>query len=156
MTVKLTGQALPTPETMYWRALVLWNYQKGTWTRGDVAFPPLDESQALPQPQPKSNDAISQEITIFAHFHRWLFALDYPVTKAEPLDGANDWSEVLNGDVLQLKNFNALDEMQRYNVTSSPLLAPQTLNEALKNAALELPHGKDDAIDPGSRPSPRS
>ena len=56
---------IPPVDAMYWRAIVLWQYKNGTWTRGQMAEIP--ESNDSPKSVPHS-DKISQEITIFPIF----------------------------------------------------------------------------------------
>jgi hypothetical protein len=146
MTVKILAGAAPDPATTYWRALVLWDYHKGAWTTGDVAGLVL---QKLPVPGEKG-DEVRQEITIYPHQHRWLFALDYPVSPAEPENGSGRWSEMIEGNVLQLPGPDVLTQRERYQVTSSPWLAPQELDSKpeLLAYALKLPTAKEDSIDP--------
>jgi hypothetical protein len=150
MTVKFTGGNLPTTDTMYWRALVLWNYQKGAWTPGDFSFAPRDQALALPKAAVHSS-TVEQEITIWPHFNNWLFALDYPVTTAETEDGSQGWSEAAYGGVLQLTQGRIIKSKERYTVTSALNLAPQELSAPMRIAALRLPNEKGDQIDPRVR-----
>jgi len=107
------GTSVPTIDTMYWRALVLWDYQKGTWTPGQQS------SVELPKPPPPGPGGMefSQEITIKPHNQRWLFALDVPVSDIENKVNLPA-TVILQGDVLQLQG-GKLDHQARYNVTSS-------------------------------------
>jgi hypothetical protein len=145
MTVAFSGSGVPSIDAMYWRALVLWDYHQGAWTPGE-AGDGAPRSGGLPAPAPDS-PTFTQVITIWPHFHRWLFALDDPVQAAEPL-GVNGWSEALNGGVLRVTQ-GQIAEKERYVVTSAPLLQPQALPDELRRAALELPAPQDDdRIDP--------
>ncbi len=76
MYVHFNSSNIPTIDTMYWRALVLWDYHNGAWTAGNFAA----MSNENPPPTPDSNQ-INQEIVIRAHYQKWLFALDVPVSK---------------------------------------------------------------------------
>jgi protein-glutamine gamma-glutamyltransferase len=152
MTVKILAGAAPDPATTYWRALVLWDYHNGAWTTGDPANRLLPK---LPDPGEKG-DKVQQEITIYPHQHRWLFALDYPVDWAEPENGFGHghWSEMIEGNVLQLPGPDVLTSRERYLVTSSPLLAPQAQDSDpnILAYALKLPSDSDeDRIDPAVR-----
>jgi transglutaminase-like putative cysteine protease len=148
MTVKFVGPNIPTPDTMYWRALVLWDYHKGAWTLGQGAVP-LRESAQRTASLPDHDTLINQEITIWPHFHKWLFALDFPVTPAVPIEGPTRWSEFLNGGALQMSEAEGrLDHKERYNVSSAPILGEQELNVESRKAALELPDPREDPIDP--------
>src|ERR1019366_6859253 len=115
MYVQFAPGKVPTTDTMYLRALVLWDYKNGTWTQGDLAASePRTKPLAATDP-----DQIKQEITIQPHNQKWLFALDVPVSppvnKAEP----SFWATLLNGNIVQLR-YGKLDHTARYTVTSSP------------------------------------
>ena len=155
MTVRFTGRTVPATEGLYWRALVLWHYGDGAWTPGEGAyhtgFYHGRGTSGLPEAA-KGSDPIEQEITIWPHFHRWLFALDYPVTLAQPVEGAIGWSEAWNGGVLSLgEGTRLLDHQERYLVTSTSRLAPQELEPRLRDIALQLPDQPGDRIDPRIR-----
>ena len=134
MYVKFSGDgAIPTVPSMYWRALTLWTYTKGVWTAGD----------APERPQPLASSGVKpiiQEITIYPHNQRWLFALDYPISKpvnplAEPY-----WAMAVMGDTLRLREPRGqIDHRERYTVTSSFELAPQTLSNDDRFAGTRLP-----------------
>jgi transglutaminase-like putative cysteine protease len=145
MYVYLTGD-IPSVETMYWRGLVLWNYQNGTWTQEapdprtkDIA--PL-RIKYLPAPAPRSGHT-DQTIVIFAHFQKWLFALDYPIKLAANTAGTPNWSVPMSGGVLQLgEQIPKLDHKEQYTVTSSSALAEQDLTPADRTRALQLPENE--------------
>ena len=72
------GSNVPLPSSMYWRALVLWDYNHGAWTPGEMAD--IGSSPAY-KIRPKAEPGeVQQEITITPHHQKWLFALDTPVT----------------------------------------------------------------------------
>jgi transglutaminase-like putative cysteine protease len=150
MTVRFTGLTLPDASTAYWRALVLWSYDRGAWTIGPGGMVPANDAGLG---RGERGDVFEQEITVRAHFHRWLFALDYPVTLAEPVDGSGSapWSQAEEGGVLQLTSPAGLLREERYRVSSAPTLAPEELSDALRTAALELPGDPHDQIDPRVR-----
>jgi len=91
MYVQFTSPNVPTIDTMYWRALVLWDYGNGAWTPGIRCFPIPHEASAAPDP----DQIISQKITIDRHNQKWLFALDAPVSA--PVNGAEppSWATLL-------------------------------------------------------------
>jgi len=151
MTVKFDPGVILTQDTLYWRALVLWTYHKGVWTTGTGAYASRNMSQSLPKAA-SGSVPIHQEITIWPHFHRWLFALDYPVTTAISTAHPVGWSQALNGSVLEIKAARDLiDQKERYTVTSSPLLAEEELSADLRKDARQLPNERDDSIDPQVR-----
>jgi hypothetical protein len=149
MTVKIVNGAAPDPATSYWRGLVLWDYHQGVWTTGSTA----GKMRTEPLVPSERGTEVIQEITIYPHQHRWLFALDYPISIAVPENSPGPWSEMIEGNVLQLAGPNILTDRQRYRVTSSLVLAPQTLEPPsnFQPDPLELPDSDDDKIDPGVR-----
>jgi hypothetical protein len=146
MTVKITDGHFVSPETMYWRALVLWNYENGAWTVGNSKA--LTREQ-WPRPAPETA-VVDQEITVWPHFHNWLFALDCPVADAKLFDGTPDWSTFQSGDIVQMR-FGQLNQMERYQIQSAPLLADEELSAEESALGVELPHGHGDEIDPRVR-----
>jgi hypothetical protein len=143
MYVHFTSPNVPTIDTMYWRALVLWDYKNGVWTQGGFA--------AIPSPiKPAAEtgpDQIGQEITIEHHNQKWLFALDVPVS--EPINSAEDlsWAGLFHGNILQLTNNAKLDHSARYNVNSSTFRPDEDLKPAEEFAATRLPNSPNDHID---------
>jgi transglutaminase-like putative cysteine protease len=145
MYVHFTTPNVPITGAMYWRAEVLWNYDNGVWTQGDLAE---FGSRTIPPAAPDL-DQIGQEITIERHNQKWLFALDVPISKpinaAEPLS----WATLLNGDIVQLTGANTkLDHAARYDVISSTTRTDKALSFEEKTSGLQLPPGQ---IDPSVR-----
>jgi hypothetical protein len=130
MYVTFTRGIVPSPDAMYWRALVLWDYNNGTWTTGEMAA--FDSEPAKPRLRYES---IDQEITIWPHNQRWLFALDAPISTANNSAEPFPWARTLHGDVLQIID-RKLEHKSRYTVTSSPTLADEILNDDERKAAL--------------------
>jgi protein-glutamine gamma-glutamyltransferase len=144
MYVQFLSHNVPTTDTMYWRALVLWDYKDGIWTPGELAtFASRTKPPAAPNP-----NQIGQEITVRTHNQKWLFALDVPISKpvnaAEPLS----WATLLNGNTLQLTSSRKLDHMARYTVFSSPSRPDEELNSDEEKSATRLPQLPNDSIDP--------
>jgi transglutaminase-like putative cysteine protease len=151
MTVKFTGRVFPSPDAMYWRAIVLWDYENGAWVPGAGASPLKTGEEGLPR-EARESPLINQEITIWPHLHQWLFALDTPVTLAQPVqEGSVGPSQALNGSVLRLTDPYILDHEERYTVSSAPLLGPEELDSDLRKIALALPNEHNDRIDPRVR-----
>lgn len=126
MRVTFLNGDVPDITAMYWRGLVLWNYQNGAWTQ-EAPNPKTGEvtpqSGHLPLAAEHSNTSL-QEITIWPHFQRWLFALDYPISKAIPTSTDPNWSQSYSGGVLQLGAMGAkLDHKEQYTVTSASEVA---------------------------------
>ena len=140
MYVQFASGNVPTTDTMYWRALVLWDYKDGIWTQGDLDSRP--KAPAVPDPGDPSR--IQQEITIRPHNHKWLFALDVPVSIPVNKAESDVWATLLRGDILQLPT-GKLDHTARYDVISSTLRPEEELNPYEMKSALQLP---DNQIDP--------
>jgi transglutaminase-like putative cysteine protease len=141
---KLTGDAIPTVDTMYWRALVLWEYHKGTWTPGRMA----EMQGKRPLPRAHSGPPILQTIVIYPHFKPWLFALDQPVSEAENRMQTDRWSSLKNDAVIQLTDpREVVDRKEEYTVTSALELEPQVLTPMEREAGLQLGDPKDDPTD---------
>ncbi len=88
MHVRFESKIAPTPDAMYFRAMVLWHYANGTWTTD------LYSSQSVKPLAPAGPSDIKQTFTVPSHNQRWLFALDVPITPAREQRGAE-----LGGDV---------------------------------------------------------
>jgi hypothetical protein len=145
MYVQFTSLDAPTPEAMYWRALVLWDYQYGAWTAGKLASSPHAKPVAG-----VGSDQFVQEITIQPHHQKWLFALDTPITAAvNPAETADQpfWSTFCNGNILQL-TAGRLDHRTRYDVTSATTLADESITETEIDYGTRLPESRYDQINP--------
>ncbi len=137
MYVQFRSGIIPLTDSMYWRALVLWDYKNGTWKPGDIAAFP---SHAKP---PSESDPllIKQEITIRRHNQRWLFALDVPVSVPVNRAELPFWAKMVAGDVVQLQT-GKLDHTARYEVTSSPNRGEEILTHDEWISATNLPDGE--------------
>jgi protein-glutamine gamma-glutamyltransferase len=131
MYVRFTTPNVPITGAMYWRALVLWDYKNGAWTRGDLASP-------AKLPAPPDPGRIGQEITIERHNQNWLFALDVPVSKPINTAESLSWATLLNGDIVQLQ-YGKLDHRTRYGVFSSTIRADEELTQDEEGSATRLP-----------------
>ena len=150
MMVKISGLGIPATSDMYWRAAVLWDFNGVAWFPG---APSYHQNSEEPPPVPTPGVAqLTQEITIYPHFREWLFALDYPVSRAERTDGFTNWSEFRNGGVVCLSNRSILGQKERYTIFSCPSIVPRKADPSLIKAALVLPpDDSENAIDPGIR-----
>jgi len=139
MYVEFRGDAVPLPESMYWRGLVLWKYQDGAWTAGDLGQTALNKNN---WPKPESGGIqFDQHITLYPHFQKWLFALDYPIEPAIPESEPTPWSTIFYGDILQLTGDSKVkvDHKERYSVLSYPVVNEQILSVAEAKAGIQLP-----------------
>jgi transglutaminase-like putative cysteine protease len=131
--------AIPTPDAMYWRAIVLWNYDGYAWTRGAAADRPEKQPALLPD-----HDSVVQDIIIWPDNQRWIPALDLPVTPAR--DGSEVWSAALSGDVLVPRRYReTIDYKRKYTVTSSVLTEDENPPPPGKTS-IELPATLDPRV----------
>jgi hypothetical protein len=145
MYVQFVSGDVPTIDTMYWRAMVLWHYENATgeWSEGDLSGMP----EQLPIAMSHSNQVV-QRITVWPHFRKWLFALDYPIQPPENSSEMADWATTRPGGILRLYGQRNLEHKERYTVTSSLQLVPHALNETERNVGLQL---SEKEIDPQVR-----
>jgi protein-glutamine gamma-glutamyltransferase len=145
------GSNIPLTNFMYWRALVLWRYEHGVWNKGDMASLPDGNMVIRDKTGPEE---VEQTITVFAHYQRWLFALDQPVSLPfNEAAGSRSWARALAGHVVQLNDVASpsstqLDHMARYDVISSERRPEENLQEAAFKQGTLLPTGGNDSIDP--------
>ncbi len=141
----LSGASVPTVDSMYWRALVLWHYEKGIWTpgeRGSIARP----APAMPAPDPAQ---VWQEIIVRATNQRWLFALDVPLARPENDAESRTWAEFGDSGTIRLSGAAKLDHLARYRVVSSPIRPLEHhLSDDAFTAGIALPHTPGDQLDP--------
>jgi len=143
MYVQFTSSNIPTPDTMYWRALVLWDYRNGVWTPGPHAALAASTKTASVDPA----NRINQEITVYRDNQKWLFALDVPISV--PINKAESfsWATLLNGGIVQLSH-GKLDHTVRYDVSSCAAPGEEELSETERNMGTQLPRFSNDQIDP--------
>jgi transglutaminase-like putative cysteine protease len=151
MYVKFIGEGEPVPsvDTMYWRVLVFWDYHDGTWTQGSEA----EAAEEAPHRE-RYTSQITQEITIYPHFQKWLFALDCPISTAINVEAPSNsgWSTMFSGNVVRLSNMRSeIDHRERYTVISALQLADEDLkpSDPEWKAGIQLPgsNPRDDARD---------
>jgi len=68
------------PDAMYWRAMVLWNYEDGVWTAGPLASVPIRET---PRRRLRTAVRASSRKSPSSPFQKWLFA-STPPSAASP------------------------------------------------------------------------
>jgi transglutaminase-like putative cysteine protease len=146
MRVSFAGSTVPMPESMYWRAIVLWYFDGRAWTReaptarGEAALADLPIRAKQPF---VSGDLVEQSIVLWPHGQRWLPALDRPVEAAMERDTVKAISETLAGNILVLSGHALVDYKRQYQVTSSVLPVEDTSSpdmlEREREAGVELP-----------------
>lgn len=112
---------VPPRDQMYWRGIVLWDFDGRTWTRG--------RSTTLQAPHlADAHTPVDYTVTLEPHNKPWLFALDIPDNVSIP--------HIFTAD-FQLLNKEPVNARLRYSVTSqldyraNPDEAPRQLQRAL-------------------------
>jgi transglutaminase-like putative cysteine protease len=120
---------VPAKEDLYWRGLVLWDFDGRAWTQPDWprAFAPAKfASNARP---------IRYEVTLEPTDRLWLFALDLPRAAPEGASLAQD---------MTLSAGRPIASLQDYEVTSAtPSQFEADLEPGIRDVALDLPPGYD-------------
>jgi transglutaminase-like putative cysteine protease len=147
------GDSVPLPSSMYWRALVLWDYNYGAWTPGDMASGGGADYKVRTKTEVGE---VQQTITVKAHHKKWLFALDTPVTLPFNSSESTSWAIGSGSHTVQL-NYrpNNLDHLARYTVISSIVPPEEYLLPRQEAAATLLPDDPGDKFHPPDKISPQ-
>lgn len=122
---------MPAKEDLYWRALVLWEFDGRTWREGDV------RANTPPNIQPKGNP-VEYTVTLEPHQRRWLFALDIPSVNSRS-KAPTGLRMTVNRDAL-LRASNSIVTLSQYRVNSfSQYTLDPALNVHDRVKALRLP-----------------
>ena len=119
----------PTPaqESLYWRGIVMWNFDGRAWTQAE--WP----RSYLPAPATMSGRPIHYEITLEPTDKRYLFALDLPRSTPDGARMAED---------LSLTADQPINSLRAYTLTSAtPTLFQADLDPRIRAVALRLPPG---------------
>ncbi len=135
MRVTFQTESYPLASSMYWRAIVLWNFDGRTWTAGNRAEAPEPR-----QPEAERDiDIIEQQIVLWPSNQRWLPALDQPVDLAQDPDSDRKTSLAWTGDVLVTSDNLPVESKRHYIVRSSPIVSHASPDDHDLAAALQLP-----------------
>ncbi len=130
LRAEVTGAPLPAA-ALYWRALVLWDYDGTTW------YPARNRQQQLvPAPMPAAAPAhgIDYSITLEPSQQRWLFVLD----RGQALAAGVESALTPDGEFLARR---PVEQRIRYRAQSTLAPAPEALTPATRRLALSLPGG---------------
>ncbi|WP_439669587.1 Transglutaminase-like enzyme, putative cysteine protease [Cupriavidus necator] len=128
LRAEVAGPALPAA-ALYWRALVLWEYDGTTW------HPSRQRRQQLaPAPAAGNTNGIDISITLEPSQQRWLFALD----RGQALSAGVDGAATPDGEFMVRR---PVDQRIRYRTHSTLSPAPEALTAATRRLALSLPDG---------------
>jgi transglutaminase-like putative cysteine protease len=106
--VKFFG-ATPSQSQLYWRALVLDNYDGRTWTHSQHIFPHITRVEIV------ESKEFKYQVTLEPTGQNWLFAIDLPRT----VQSRPDNQATINPD-MQIRTANPVNTRLRYDVTSYP------------------------------------
>ena len=124
--VSFEGEA-PPMEELYWRGLILWDFDGLSWTRGERRSIAPERTVRSPAPP------VDYTITLEAHQQRWLYTLDRPV-RMVPLRGS--WMSEA-GEAL---TWRPVTSRLQYSGTSDPRARRQQLQQGRTAlAGLQLP-----------------
>jgi protein-glutamine gamma-glutamyltransferase len=124
----------PRPEQLYWRTLVLGNFDGRAWRVDDKSL------ATEPEHLTAMGEPLNYTITVEPHQRRWLFALDMPILQ-EALTWPNGEKPFLTGERL-LRTMKPVTHLARYSITSYPRYKlGSELNRYQRQRALQLPSG---------------
>ena len=124
--VRFTG-SVSSQESLYWRGLVMWNFDGRAWTQPD--WP----REMLPATFVSTAQPVRYEITLEPTDKSWLFALDLPQGAPEGTTLAQD---------LTLYAQQPVSSLRAYSLASAaPTQFESDLAPGLRDVALRLPPG---------------
>ena len=124
--VHFTGPA-PSQDALYWRGLVMWNFDGRAWNQPDWPH------NMLPAKFVSTAQPVHYEITLEPTDKPWLFALDLPQSAPEGTALAQD---------LTLYSQQAVSNLRAYTLTSTaPTRFESELDPGIRAVALRLPPG---------------
>ncbi|MGA8278577.1 MAG: DUF3488 and transglutaminase-like domain-containing protein [Rhodanobacteraceae bacterium] len=129
MRVHFDGVPPPPPPQLYFRAIVLWDFDGSTWTRG------RNHRYLRPEPVESRSAPIAATVTLEPTDQHWLPTLDLPIGGPNATRLSSEHMLVSTRRVGQAREYRTTSVM-RY------VLAP-TLTSAERERALALPQGFD-------------
>lgn len=126
-------QAVPDTRTLYWRAVVMTDFDGRRWSVAPSHSQPIGRQRRSELASAVNADAISYTVFQEPTFQSWLFGLPVAVT---------DQSWILMTDDYRLRTMDVISEQISYSLKSNrnaPLL--DELTERRRNIYLRLPEG---------------
>ncbi len=118
-------QKIPPQNKLYWRVLVLWDFDGTTWEQGKQNNS-LSASLYL-----TSNESIAYTITMQPHQKTWLYALDIPSQVPESINYTNNYV---------LRSPQKINSLYQYHISSVPdYIIQLNITPWEKNAGLKIP-----------------
>jgi len=117
--------ATPPPQELYWRGLVMHDFDGHTWRRSYF------DSRSVPPLQPQG-PAYRYTVSLEPHEHRWVFALDWP----SQWDSAGG---VLTGDYTLLRRDPVSRPIEVHATSYTRMQSPAVLSDSLRKRDTRLP-----------------
>ncbi|MFS8979914.1 DUF3488 and transglutaminase-like domain-containing protein [Cupriavidus necator] len=130
LRAEVAGAPLPA-SALYWRALVLWDYDGTTWHPARQRRQQLAPAPELP---PGTSQGIDYSITLEPSQQRWLFVLD----RGQALSAGVEAAATPDGEFMARR---PVEQRIRYRAHSTLAPAPEWLSPATRRLALSLPAG---------------
>lgn len=118
---------IPPNDSLYWRGLVLWDFDGRTWTR------PYWAQGVSPAPFTTRQTPLRYQLTLEPSERPFLFALDLPVELPAGTTAGIDYSLMANAPVRTLRRLEL--------ASSAPASFEPELSPIRRGAALRLPEG---------------
>lgn len=129
LRAEVTGPPLPAA-ALYWRALVLWEYDGTTWRPARQRL----HAQAPAPAMAVAGRGVDYSITLEPSSQHWLLVLD----RGQALSTSADAAVTPDGEFLSRR---PVDQRIRYQARSTLTPAPEALDAATRRLALALPAG---------------
>ncbi len=124
--VKFDG---PTPQQhdLYWRGIVLWNFDGNTWIQGERNNSPFINLRSA------SKAPVRYTVTIEPHHKQWLYALDMPAIVPNNIDYTGDYTLRSHHEINSLFQYKIASVLRYFN--------DKKISAWEKQAGLKLPDG---------------
>jgi transglutaminase-like putative cysteine protease len=119
---------MPPQESLYWRGLVMWNFDGRAWTQPDWPRGGLPPALQIPATRP-----VRYEVTLEPTDRHYLFALDLPQAAPEGASLAQDLSMTSQEPINNLRAYTML--------SAAPARFEPDLDPRIRAVALQLPPG---------------
>jgi transglutaminase-like putative cysteine protease len=119
---------MPPQESLYWRGLVMWNFDGRAWTQQEEWARRMKPATQMPASRP-----VRYEVTLEPTDRRYLFALDLPQGAPEGASLAQD---------LSMTSEEPITNLRKYTMASAaPARFEPDLGPGIRAVALRLPPG---------------
>ncbi len=117
----------PQQHDLYWRGIVLWDFDGNTWEQGEQNTSPFTNLHSA------SKMPIRYTVTIEPHHKKWLYALDMPAIVPNNIDYTRNYTLRSHHEINSLFQYKIASVLRYYN--------DKKISTWEKNAGLKLPEG---------------